>query len=151
MAFAEGTSVPVERSRAEIESLVLRGGATEFASGWNGESAMIGFTMNRLQIQMRLPLPNKGDKSFAYTPSGRWRRTQKSRDEAFDQEMRRRWRALCLVVKAKLEAVQSGISTIEQEFLPYIVAPNGLTIGQMVIPKLEAMVDSKTMAPLLEA
>lgn len=36
-------------------------------------------------------------------------------------EHRRRWRALLLGIKAKLEYVQSGIATFDEEFLAHIV------------------------------
>ena len=47
-----------------------------------------------------------------------------------EQEIKSRWRALALVVKAKLEAVECGISTLENEFLAFIVLPGvDFTIG----------------------
>jgi hypothetical protein len=40
------------------------------------------------------------------------------------------------VVKAKFEAVESGISAFEEEFLANVVVPGGKTVGQTVIPQL---------------
>lgn len=57
--------------------------------------------------------------------------------------------ALALVVKAKLEAVESGISTFEQEFMAHIVLPNGQTTGQWMIPQIEAAYKTGTMPALL--
>jgi len=51
-----------------------------------------------------------------------------------DAEVRRRWRALVLVVKGKLEAVESEIVTFEEEFLAHLVLPNGQTVGSEVRP-----------------
>ena len=64
------------------------------------------------------------------------RRTDKQMWAAYEQEVRRRWRALVLCVKAKLEVVESGISTFEQEFLAHIVVAGGKTIGQEMVPRL---------------
>jgi hypothetical protein len=36
MSYAEGTTVAVSKTRAEIESLVGKYGAAEFSSGWMG-------------------------------------------------------------------------------------------------------------------
>jgi hypothetical protein len=47
------------------------------------------------------------------------------------------WRALVLAIKAKLEAVEAGITTFETEFLAHIVLPDGRTVGEHAIPKLE--------------
>lgn len=46
-------------------------------------------------------------------------------------------RSLCLCVKAKLEAVESGISSFESEFLAHFVVPGGKTFGEIAIPQLE--------------
>ena len=65
------------------------------------------------------------------------------------QEERRRWRALVLVIKSKLEAVASGIVTFDEEFMAHIVLPDGQTIGQAMLPQIEAAYDAGTMPPLL--
>ncbi len=41
---------------------------------------------------------------------------------------RQKWRALLLVIKAKLESVESEIETLEQAFYANIVLPSGLTV-----------------------
>jgi hypothetical protein len=56
-----------------------------------------------------------------------------------EQQQRQRWRALTLVIKAKLEAVESGIATIEEEFLPHIVVPGGGTFGEWAVPQLRVI------------
>jgi hypothetical protein len=61
-----------------------------------------------------------------------------------------RWRALALVIKAKLEAVAAGITTVEQEFLAHIVLPDGhTTVGTWMAPQLAAAYDAGTMPALL--
>ena len=45
---------------------------------------------------------------------------------------RQRWRALNLAIKAKLEAVESGIVTFDQEFLAHIVGPSGQTVKPLI-------------------
>jgi hypothetical protein len=44
--YAEKTDVPAERSRAEIESLLRRYGATGFLSGWADDRAHVAFEMS---------------------------------------------------------------------------------------------------------
>ena len=46
-------------------------------------------------------------------------------------------RALLLVIKAKLEAVTAGISTIETEFLANIVLPDNTTAGEWMLPQID--------------
>jgi hypothetical protein len=62
---------------------------------------------------------------------------------------RQRWRALALAIKAKLEAVESGIATFEEEFMAYIVLPDGQTVGEFLSPQIEAAYSSGRMPPLL--
>ncbi len=132
--FAIETNVPVEKSKAEIETLVKRYGATEFTSGWKQESSMIGFRLKELFVRFELPLPNRADKRFSRTDGKSGRKlTPSAGDRKYEQEVRQRGRALTLVVKAKLEAVDVGISTIEQEFLAFIVLPSDLTIGDYMM------------------
>src|SRR6266851_4533811 len=100
MAFAEDTSVPVERSRAEIEHLLIRYGARRFVSGWDEAKAVIGFEMRERPIRMFLPLPRADDKRFTRDSRSSWRTVSAEvARKRCDQEGRRRWRALLLVIK----------------------------------------------------
>ena len=54
-----------------------------------------------------------------------------------------------LIVKAKLEAIEAGISTIEREFLADVVMPNNQTVGQWLAPQIEQVYLSGKMPPLL--
>jgi hypothetical protein len=70
-------------------------------------------------------------------------------DAAWEQACRQRWRALALVVKAKLEAVECGISTFEEEFLAWMMLPDGSTVGDRMLPQLETAYRTGQMPPLL--
>lgn len=62
---------------------------------------------------------------------------------------RQRWRALALAIKAKLEAVETGIATFEEEFLNYIVLPDGVTVGEFIRPQIETAYATGTMPKML--
>jgi len=47
MKYARDTSVSVERSKAEIERLLQRYGAKEFAHGWQSQNLMMGLRIFR--------------------------------------------------------------------------------------------------------
>ena len=40
------------------------------------------------------------------------------------------------MVKAKLEAIDSGIATFEDEWLAYLVTSSGKTVGEQLAPQL---------------
>jgi hypothetical protein len=137
MSYAKGTVVSPERSKAEIESLLRKYGATEFGQAWSSAGrAMIQFRAQDRLIRFELALPDASDPKFQ--PKHRtWARTvSDATSERHEAEVRRLWRALALVVKAKLEAVESGITTFEAEFLAHIVMPDGKTVSQHVAPAI---------------
>ena len=145
--YAENTTVPADRSRAEIERTLQRYGATGFMYGWEPERAVIQFQASDRFIRFIIEMPDRND--FAYTPARRHRRSEDAIQSAYDQATRQRWRALALVIKAKLEAVEAGITTFEGEFLAHIVLPDGTTVGDWVQPQVAAAYESGTMPKML--
>lgn len=153
--FAEGTDVSPERSRAEIEAVLRRYGATEFASGWAPDRATIMFAHGQWRVRFFLPIPKieafnpaKGNEPKgwnSWTPERRKTFVQRARDA----EERRRWRALALVIKAKLEAIASKITTFEDEFLAHIMIPGGITVGEKIASQLIDSYKTGGTPPLL--
>lgn len=97
------------------------------------EVVQIVFEMQKRAIRLEVPMPTEREAGGS----------AKKRDAA----VRQRWRALVLVLKAKLEAVASGISTLEAEFLANVVMNNGMTLGQALIPRLSEAVSSGRLLP----
>jgi hypothetical protein len=131
--YAESTSVPVDRSRGAIEALLHRHGATSFAYGWDATHDRIQFQINGRAIRFLLPKPDR--KLYTHSPGGRLR-NEAAVTDALRQADRQRWRALFLVIRAKLEAVEAGIAVFEQEFLAFIVLGNDMTVGDIIVPRL---------------
>ena len=115
--YAKNTTVSSELSRLEIERVLIRYGAENFAYATANGKALIGFCMSGRQIKFILPLPTREE--FELTPTGR-QRAEKSQYDAWEQACRQRWRALKLVIQAKLEAVECGISEFDTEFMANI-------------------------------
>ncbi len=63
--------------------------------------------------------------------------------------MRQRWRALALVIKAKLEAVASGIVTFDEEFYAHMILPDGRTVYQATVAAVEQAHASGTVPDML--
>lgn len=125
MTFAKETTVPVEKSRGEIERLCMRYGCSQFMSGvdYENHSARVQFKAKDRVIRFELTLPKVKDYR---------------RERQYEQAMRTKWRALLLVIKGKLESVEAGIATFEEEFMPYIVMPNDQTIAAILVPMINA-------------
>jgi len=148
--FAANTTVAVSKSKMEIENILCKYGATGFMSGWNSEKAMIAFEMCQRRIVFNVPMPNINSDDIRLDGRGRIRDDSQI-EKAYDQAQRQRWRALLLVLKAKLEAVESGITEFEDEFLAHIALPDGSTAGEWMKPQIAIAYKSNTMPALLPA
>ena len=76
-------------------------------------------------------------------------RFQVPQDPMDAQNNRRLCRALLLVLKAKLEAVASGVALFEDEFLANIVLPSGALVASEIRPRLAAAYEGREMPALL--
>lgn len=146
--YAANTDVSSDRSRAEIERTLERYGARQFMYGWDQDCAVVGFVLNDREIRFVLPLPDRDSTDFTRTPTGRPRAATQARAE-YEQAVRQRWRSLALVIKAKLEAVESGIVTFDAEFLAHIVLPDGRTVADNVVPRVQQAYRDHEMPSLL--
>jgi hypothetical protein len=149
--YAERTQVGVGATRNEIERLLDNHGAKAFVSGWDRDQqiASVMFDMADRRIRFTLPLPDPSDRRFTQTPTGRGRTTAAAAAE-YDQAVRQRWRALLLVIKAKLEAITAGIATVDEEFLAYIVIPGTTsTVIEKVGPELARSYEITGYTPML--
>ncbi len=151
--YASTTTVPVAKSRLEIEDTLQRFGADKFAYMTErreaGEVAVIAFCVEERNVRLLLSLPSRDDEEFWRTPGGRKRRNKDQAFRAWEQECRRMWRSLSAVIKAKLVAVEDGISTIEREFLADIMLPDGNTVGEHVEHRIQQSYDGGKSIPLL--
>lgn len=137
--YAEGTTVAADRSRLELERLLQKFGADQFAAGWDGAtgSTMVAFRLSGRQVRLDVWIPPASSDLFWSTPAGR-KRSATAAHEEYEKEVRRRWRSLVAVVKAKLVAVEEGISTLEREFLADMVTGDGRTVEQVIRPLLDS-------------
>lgn len=138
VAYAAKTEVPVMRTRSEIEQLLERHKARQYGTAVDYEllSARVHFRLHDRIVRFVVALPDKkklGDGS------------------RFAQAERQRWRGLLLVIKAKLESVESGIETFEQAFLGQVVMPNDQTVADIIQPLIAEGYKSGRMPRLLSA
>lgn len=147
--YAAETSVAQDRSRAEIEATLKRYGATSFMYASEATAAMIGFRIKDRMVKFVLPMPDPKSREFTHTPARGTLRSPAEAEKAWEQAGRQRWRALALVIKAKLEAVAAGITTIEDEFLAHTVLPDGSTVGQFMQPQLAIAYEQGSMPTTL--
>ncbi len=141
--YAKSTRVPVSRSKNEIERTLVKYGADDIMMGTSkrGSLAFVAFQIEGRNVRMNLPLPSPDDKEFTKTATG-MNRSESELVRRWEQACRQRWRVLGLFVKAQLEVVANGIMSIDEAFLPWVLLPDGRTIGEHVLPDLSRMLET---------
>jgi hypothetical protein len=158
MRYAANTGVSVERSKGELDTLLAKSGAQQRAM-MNDELrglAVVVFAMGGRQVKLSMSFPTyasmrvqsetdppRGWRSWSAAQRDKWLRAQIAQAE------RQRWRGLLLCVKAKLELIADGSSTLEREFLSDIVLPDGRTVGETVLPRIAEAYNTGIMPPML--
>ena len=107
--------------------------------------------MSGRRVEIMLVMPPIDD---YFRPPRNAKRTAVAQQAAWEQACRQRWRALLLTIRARLGAVESGIATLESEFLSNIVLANIVlpdrgTVRQWLAPQLEEAYAIGRMPPML--
>lgn len=126
--YAQDTHVSIIQSKGEIERMIRRYGADELYSMEGQGRMLLGFKAHGRMVRFEIQKPEPSE--YQVSPAGR-ARPESLTVQLAEKELRRRWRALLLVIKAKLEAVASGIAIFEQEFFGYIVMPGGSSLYEI--------------------
>lgn len=148
-AYAQGTSVPVERSMMELRrTIVQRYKCTGFQLVEEGSRCGVGFVYKGRPVRIVMNLPSQNEKRFRLTPTGRERGSDDLIYKAWDDECRRIWRALNLAVLAKLELVENGVE-FEKEFMPYLLTSDNRVVADYALKEIVKKLDSGQAPSLL--
>jgi hypothetical protein len=123
--FAEDTIVPVARSQDQVKTLLRQAGSDQIAVYEAAEQSAVAFRVAGRFYRINVPVKPK------------------SRNP--QQEERRAWRLLLLLIKAKLEAVREGATTIEREFLADMLTPDGQTVAEWIKEPLKLAYETGRM------
>jgi precorrin-6x reductase len=136
--YAEGTDVAADKSRAELERLLDKHGASEVGVHRDADKTTLIYRMKGIMVRHVVVYPEA--KLFARKPDVK---------KAQEAEWRRRWRAQVLITKAKLELIASGESSVEREFLADTLLPNGETVAEAMLPRIAEAYATGAMPRLL--
>jgi hypothetical protein len=146
--YVLGASISSAASRVEIQDMLTGYGATGFRCGWEEGRAAIAFTAGNRQFRLVLALPRSADLAGSAGDPLQPRRPGTG-TKSPEETARRCWHRLALLIRAKLEAVDSGIVTFDQEFLAYMVLPGGGTVFQEAAPAIGTAYATGVRAGLL--
>ena len=143
--YANDTSVSVAKSRGEIEKLLRAWGARQmqWSDDFDGGKAMLRFIWDndgtqytaRFEVDVQTAAEIKEEAVHATT--GRF--LQAKYDKAMERRGMVEHRELALLLKAIFVAVERGLITAEQVFLPFLEDQYGFTVSDRVLPGLAKM------------
>jgi len=128
--YAKDTDVPVSRSKLHIERLLTDWGIEEYFFGTSSRGDGIGFKFSDKTYKLSVPVAN----------------------DCSEKTRRQMWRILFMSLKMKLEEIDAGLITFEDQFLSQMALPNGSTVGQfMKLPENIALLNKSEMPLMLTA
>lgn len=115
--FAEDTTVTVSKTQDEIKTRLRAAGAAQIAVFESDHQSAVAFSLAGAMYRITVPTDPKA--------------------KNVQQDARRAWRLLGLLMKSKLEAVREGATTVEREFLADRLLHDGRTVHEWAAPQLE--------------
>lgn len=124
MTYARGGIVPVERTLSEIGRLVKAAGGSDMTVISSDEQIGCEFILEGLRIRLTCDLIDKHQtmldrlaRAMSPTQAG----------QAHQRMIRERWRAVMLVIKAKLISVNLKIESVQEAFMAQVVTADRQT------------------------
>jgi hypothetical protein len=154
--YAADTRVSSDQSIMEIRRTLTRygAGAFMFAEDDEAHKAIISFKLREKFFKLSVPLPDRKARDITHTPSRGQLRSIEAQEAAYEQAVKQRWRAIALLVKALLEANESGLEALVELLLQsLILLPDGSTVGEWMQPQIDRAYLEGTMPhflPMLE-
>ena len=140
MKYAESTTVPVEKSQAELKATLSKYGCTHFGLLEEPGGATVLFKLNELPFRIRVDLPRQDEERFLVKVHAQTKRktdlTPEEAHKRWEQACRQTWRVILLIIKANLEATEMGIMRPEQALMPFLLTGTGKTVAEEIFPRM---------------
>lgn len=136
--YASNTKITPDETMIGIRELLKRYECRKITTIEDEDYFGIAFMRGNRSIRFVVPMPSKDDMR-AHKTHGNQNRIYDDgfSPEKYEQLVRERWRSAYLVIKGKLEAVESGIESFDSAFMGQLVLPSGQTMVQVVTPYLD--------------
>lgn len=140
--YANETVIPISRSRGEIEKLLRVWGASQmqWSDDFDGGRGMLRFLWQRdgvpymARFEIHVPTSAQLREECLDGRSGRF--SQAKYDRAMERRGMAEHRDLALLLKAIFVAVDAGLITAEQVFLPFLEGNDGRTVSECILPQM---------------
>jgi len=154
MKYAQNTEVPPGESRDQITDLLRSWGVQgiRWSEDFSSHRVMLEFVWEHMnvnfhaRINVNLPTDDVLEKMAIH------KRSKKVLPDKFERlKQTRGWRehrVLYIFLKGAFEAIENGIITAEQLFLPWLVGRDGRTVGDVIAPRLPELMNESAVALL---
>jgi hypothetical protein len=146
--FAEDTSVPVAKSRGEIDRLLREWGARglQWTDDWEHGRIALKFLWRAqdgkdYMARFAVALPTDEALREEARHGGRGKFLAAKFQRLADGRGRQEHRLLALWLKAALNAVAAGIVGAETLFLPFLEDRHGQTVAEIALPRLGRLLE----------
>jgi len=152
--YAEGTTVSLEKTQAQIKAELIKRGATAilFHDDYKRRYSIVGFQLgDNSQYLVFLPMP--AENAIPEKTASGWKRDASAMVAAMEQEKARLHRSMFLLIKAKLVAIDDGLTSLEREFFADRVITNEagkqITVYEWYAPQIEHLRQEGLTPPLI--
>lgn len=154
MKYAQNTEVPPGESRDQITDLLRDWGVRgiRWSEDFSSYRVVLEFVWEHMEIDfharmvVNLPTDDILEKMASH------KRSKKVIPEKLDRLKKTRgWRehrVLYIFLKGAFEAIDNGIITAEQLFMPWLVGADGYTVGEKLAPRLPELMSKSALALL---
>lgn len=148
MTYANQTTVSVSKSRGEIDSLLQKWGARQVVWGddWEAGQVLLKFVWVHDEADygarfiLQLATNDEVRSRSHHATNGQF--LQNKFDKLCADRGKSEHRLLLLWLKAYFNAVEAGLVTAEQLFMPFLEGVDGRTVSEMFLPKLHTMLEA---------
>lgn len=133
------TTIPAEKSIAEIEKLLLDFGAESFMKKADKElrqftAILFTIEVRGKKVPFKLPANVNNVREYIYRQyCGKTARPKKEREDFNDEAYRVTWRLIKDWVHAQLSIIASDMVKVEEVFLPYLMIDKDRTFSQKFV------------------
>lgn len=114
---------------AELEKLLIEHSVTVFGYERLQDLAVVRFEMNGKKLRLVVKMPDWNDEHYKFTPTRREIRSATARQQLYWADVKKTWTAMKNLIAAKLDGIEVGITTFENEFSQFADAAGLLGAG----------------------
>lgn len=155
--YAEGTKVPIAKSRGEIDKLLRqwRAKGIQWSDDYENDCSTLRFVWvhddTDYMARFSIDLPTADVLSSDAIDGRSGHVSDRKLKVLLDARGKQEHRLLLLWLKAALNAVDAGLVSAEALFLPFLEGSDGNTVAEIAVPRLKALVGGSALKLLSPA